>query len=127
MGKNFPTEIVLISAEFLTEIGLSTEMGLSWGSGNFVENVPDVQLSLPFSALRFPPCLLCYSGLTSTESVRVCECVCVVFLFYKSRSSLYHTKYRRLPIRYNNIFVKKRTNYFFKNEDWYISRSQAMY
>ena len=31
MGKKFPTEIVLISAEMFTEIGLSTEMELSWG------------------------------------------------------------------------------------------------
>ena len=42
VGKKFPTEIVQISAEMLTEIGLSTEMGLSSGSENFVENVPHV-------------------------------------------------------------------------------------
>ena len=43
MINKFPTEIDLISAEMFTELGVSTEMGLSWGSGNFVENVPDVQ------------------------------------------------------------------------------------
>ena len=42
VGKKLPTEIPLISAELFTEIGLSTEMGLPWGSGNFVENVPHV-------------------------------------------------------------------------------------
>ena len=45
MGKKFPTGIVLISAEMSTEVGLSTEMGLPWGSGNFVENMPDVLYS----------------------------------------------------------------------------------
>ena len=32
----------MISAEIFTEIGISTEIGLLRGSGNFVENVPDV-------------------------------------------------------------------------------------
>ena len=35
-----------ISAEMFTEIGISTEMGLSRGSGNFVENVPHVHRGL---------------------------------------------------------------------------------
>ena len=39
-------EIVVISTEMFTEIGLSTEMRLLWGSENFVENVPDVQRGL---------------------------------------------------------------------------------
>ena len=46
VGKKFPTEMRTISAEMFTGIGLSTEMGLSWGSVNFVENVPDVQRGL---------------------------------------------------------------------------------
>ena len=42
VGNKFPTEIVLISTEMFAEIGFSTEMGLSWGSGNFGKNVPHV-------------------------------------------------------------------------------------
>ena len=39
-GKYLSDGNLLISAGFFTEIGLSTEMELSSGSGNFVENVP---------------------------------------------------------------------------------------
>ena len=49
MGKKFPTEIVLTSAEMFTEIGLSTEMRLLRGPGNFVENVPDVHRGFSLS------------------------------------------------------------------------------
>ena len=39
-AQNFVTEILLNSAEFFTENGLSTELGTSWGSGKFGEHVP---------------------------------------------------------------------------------------
>ena len=46
VGKNFPTEIVLTSAEFFTEMDLSTEMGPPWRPRNFGENVLDIQQGL---------------------------------------------------------------------------------
>ena len=43
-----------ISAELFTETGLSTEIGLSRGSGNFVENVSDVHRGIQPVALLLP-------------------------------------------------------------------------
>ena len=46
VAKDFPTEILFISADFFTENTendiISTELGNTWGSGNFGEDVPDV-------------------------------------------------------------------------------------
>ena len=42
MAVDFPTEILLIFADLFTENDLSTELGVSWGSGNFGEHVLDV-------------------------------------------------------------------------------------
>ena len=41
-AEDFPTEILIISDEVFTENGLSTELGTSWGPGEFGEHVPDV-------------------------------------------------------------------------------------
>ena len=49
--------------ELITEISLSTEMGLSWGSGNFVENVPGERSAT--------------SACTSASAVSVLGSVCV--------------------------------------------------
>ena len=42
VAEDFPTEILLVYVYFLTESGLSTELGISWGSENFGEHVPGV-------------------------------------------------------------------------------------
>ena len=41
--NNVPTKILIISVEFFTGNSLSTELGISRGSGNFGEYVPDLQ------------------------------------------------------------------------------------
>ena len=53
VAEYFSTEILLISDEFFTENGLSTELGISWGPGDFGEHVPDA-----YQHRRTPTCSL---------------------------------------------------------------------